>query len=49
MTFSYLYLNISGEEPTEKAVVDQWLEYKVCNVDRCSSDKDTETVLKVCL
>jgi len=37
----------TGVEPTEKAVVDQWLEYKVCQMDRCASDKDTETVLKV--
>ncbi|XP_060583191.1 eukaryotic translation elongation factor 1 epsilon-1-like [Ruditapes philippinarum] len=29
-----------GEEAAEKAVVDQWLEYKVCHLDRCPSDKD---------
>ncbi|XP_045157929.2 eukaryotic translation elongation factor 1 epsilon-1-like [Mercenaria mercenaria] len=35
-----------GEIPEEKAVVDQWLEYKVCHIDRCPSDKDKLTILK---
>lgn len=38
---------VKGLEPTEKAVVDQWLEYKVCQVDRSVADKDIDTFLKV--
>lgn len=36
-----------GEKVEEKAVVDQWLEFKVCHIDRCPSDKDKSTILKV--
>ncbi|NXK51086.1 MCA3 factor, partial [Chauna torquata] len=36
-----------GSTAEEKAVVQQWLEYRVARVDRCSSKEDTRTILKV--
>ena len=36
-----------GSTAEEKAVVQQWLEYRVTQVDRCSSKEDTRTILKV--
>uniref|UniRef100_A0A493T0P8 Eukaryotic translation elongation factor 1 epsilon 1 n=1 Tax=Anas platyrhynchos platyrhynchos TaxID=8840 RepID=A0A493T0P8_ANAPP len=36
-----------GSTAEEKAVVQQWLEYRVTRVDRCSSKEDTRTILKV--
>uniref|UniRef100_A0A8B9E3F1 Biogenesis of lysosome-related organelles complex 1 subunit 5 n=1 Tax=Anser cygnoides TaxID=8845 RepID=A0A8B9E3F1_ANSCY len=35
-----------GSTAEEKAVVQQWLEYRVTRVDRCSSKEDTRTILK---
>ncbi|XP_035416167.1 eukaryotic translation elongation factor 1 epsilon-1 [Cygnus olor] len=35
-----------GSTAEEKAVVQQWLEYRVTQVDRCSSKEDTRTILK---
>uniref|UniRef100_V9LH44 Eukaryotic translation elongation factor 1 epsilon-1-like protein n=1 Tax=Callorhinchus milii TaxID=7868 RepID=V9LH44_CALMI len=35
-----------GTTPEESAVVQQWLEYRVTQVDRCTSQEDTRTILK---
>lgn len=36
-----------GSTAEEKAVVQQWLEYRVTQVDGCSSKEDTRIILKV--
>ncbi|KAL4235733.1 Eukaryotic translation elongation factor 1 epsilon-1 [Mactra antiquata] len=38
--------NLIGENLGEKAVVDQWLEFKTCYIDRCGAEKDTNQILK---
>ncbi|XP_067146941.1 eukaryotic translation elongation factor 1 epsilon-1 isoform X3 [Apteryx mantelli] len=35
-----------GSTAEEKAVVQQWLEYRVTRVDGCSSEEDTRIILK---
>ena len=41
---SYLFLGRTSEE---RALVDQWLEFRVNRVDRCSGKTDIYLVLKV--
>ena len=38
-----------GESLEENAAVDQWLEYRVSNLDRCVSTQDKHVVCKVSL
>ena len=39
---------VGGNDTKLKAMVHQWLEYRVTEIDRCQGEKDTTTVLKVC-
>ncbi|XP_005355121.1 eukaryotic translation elongation factor 1 epsilon-1 isoform X2 [Microtus ochrogaster] len=39
--------HLLGSTPEEKAIVQQWLEYRVTRVDGHSSKEDTHTLLKV--
>ena len=39
----------AGDSLEENAAVDQWLEYRVCNLDRCVSTQDRHVVCKVSL
>ncbi|XP_048763078.2 eukaryotic translation elongation factor 1 epsilon-1-like isoform X2 [Ostrea edulis] len=37
---------LKGTTPEERAAIDQWLEYRVTQVDKSHQDKDVSTVLK---
>lgn len=39
--------HLLGSTPEEKAIVQQWLEYRVTRVDGHCSKEDTHTLLKV--
>ena len=40
-------LIVTGENLEEKAVVDQWLEYRACHLDRCPSSQERHVVCGV--
>ncbi|XP_033644613.1 eukaryotic translation elongation factor 1 epsilon-1-like [Asterias rubens] len=37
---------IGGNDAVERALIAQWLEYRVTEIDRCHGEKDISTVLK---
>ena len=43
----YFFFTMLGCSPIEEAQVSQWLEYRVCVVDRCADKKQLFTVLEV--
>lgn len=38
---------IVGSDSVEAAFINQWLEYRLLNVDRCVNEKDQQGILKV--
>lgn len=38
---------IIGNDTVEAAFINQWLEYRLLNVDRCVNEKDPQGILKV--
>ncbi len=37
---------IGGNDAVERALIAQWLEYRVTDIDRCHGEKDISTILK---
>lgn len=47
--FLYKKISHSGTTAEEQAAIDQWLEYRVAQVDKSLQEKDVSTVLRVSL